>query len=99
MSSSGFQQKTAEQRSLEGRKIVSYDDISINQRSNLPFLYLLDLTNCSVPFARPELLHRRAAQLRVRHWAERRQRPRGGLRRPPGSRLVLRRGGERGGAP
>ncbi|GAB7324306.1 hypothetical protein MBLNU13_g08272t1 [Cladosporium sp. NU13] len=27
MSSIGFQQKTAEQRSLEGRKIVSYDDI------------------------------------------------------------------------
>ena len=57
MSSSGFQQKTAEQRSLEGRKIVSYDDIGINQRSNLLFLSLFDLSNCFLPFARPELLH------------------------------------------
>lgn len=30
MSSTGFQQQTAEQRSLEGRKIVSYDDIGIH---------------------------------------------------------------------
>ena len=30
MSSSSFQQKTAEQRSLEGRKIVSYDDIGLS---------------------------------------------------------------------
>lgn len=39
MSSSGFQQKIAEQRSLEGRKIISYDDIGINQRSNLSPLW------------------------------------------------------------
>jgi hypothetical protein len=57
MSSAGSQQKTAEQRSLEGRKIVSYDDIGINQRSNLSFIsfltfltvfFLLQDQSCSI---------------------------------------------------
>jgi hypothetical protein len=57
MSSSGFQQKTAKQRSLEGCKIVSYDDVGINRRSNPPFHSFFFSTSLTpfVPFARPEL--------------------------------------------